>query len=90
MFEKYKINKKIKLLKKEVELGNVQAMYDLAMIYMCNDIIKRDEKHALQLLQLAADNGHLQSKTYLLSMKLSKGAVIGAKALTEITNIFTK
>lgn len=88
MFEKYKINKRIKQLKKEISNGNAQAMYDLAMIFLNNDNVKRDEKYALELLHNAADNGHLQSKTYLLSMKIGKGAVIGAKAISEITSLF--
>lgn len=88
MFEKIKIKKTIKQLKKNVEYGDVQSMYDLAMIYLNNNAIKNDKNKAFELLQLAADKGHLQAKTYLLSNKLSKGAVIGAKAISDIANIF--
>ena len=59
MFEKYKLNKKIKFLKKEVAVGNLQAMYDLAMIYLDGTIIKKDEKQAIELLQTAANQGHM-------------------------------
>ncbi|MDE6104815.1 MAG: SEL1-like repeat protein [Clostridia bacterium] len=90
MFEKRKLKKRIKQLNKEIENGNLQSMYDLAMIYLDGTIIKKDEKAAVSLLQTAADAGHIQSKTYLISKKLSDSAVIGAKAISDIQSLFKK
>lgn len=90
MFKKRKLKKKIKSLNKEIENGNIEAMYDLAMIYLDGTIIPKDEQKAIPLLQAAADKGHLQSKAYLVSQKISKGAVIGAKAISDLKNIIKK
>ena len=90
MFEKHKLKKKIKQLNKQIEMGDLQAMYDLAMIYLDGTIIKKNEKQAYSLLQQAADAGHIQSKTYLVSKKVSDSVVIGAKAFSDIQSIFKK
>lgn len=90
MFEKIKLQKKIKLLKRDIANGNLQAMYDLAMIYLDGTVIKKDEQQAIELLQNAANQGHLQSKTYLVSKKISSSFVIGAKAISDIQSIFNK
>lgn len=90
MFEKRKLKKKIKLLNKEVANGNTQAMYDLAMIYLDGTIIAKDEITAYKLLQTAADKGHLQAKTYLISQKISQTAIIGAKAISDIKSLINK
>lgn len=88
MFEKYKLKKKIKQLNKQVATGDSQAMYDLAMIYLDGTVLKKDSDQAYRLLQQAADAGHIQSKTYLISQKISKAVVVGAKAITDIQSIF--
>lgn len=90
MFEKRKLKKQIKMLTKQVENGDLQAMYDLAMIYLDGTIIKKDYEKAMSLLKFAADQGHIQSKTYLMSSKLVNSATIGAKALSDIIDIFKK
>ncbi len=90
MFEKCKLKKKIKMLKKEISSGNLQSMYDLAMIYLDGSIIRKEEQKAIELLQSAANQGHLQSKTFLVSKKISSSFVIGAKAISEIQSIFNK
>jgi len=90
MFEKLKLKKKTKQLKKSIAMGDLQAMYDLAMIYLDGTIIKKDEKQAYALLQQAADAGHIQSKTYLISKKVGDSVVIGAKAFSDIQSIFKK
>ncbi|MCM1297188.1 MAG: SEL1-like repeat protein [Muribaculaceae bacterium] len=90
MFEKRKLKKQIKILKKEVAAGNLQAMYDLAMIYLDGTILKKDEEAAYSLLRQAADEGHIPAKTYLVSKKLSDGAAIGAQAISDLQAIFKK
>lgn len=90
MFEKSKLKKEIKRLEGEVESGNAQAMYDLAMIYLNNDLIERDEAKANELLNNAAARGHLQSKTYLITNKIAKTAAIGSNAVDKIIKIFNK
>ncbi len=84
MFEKSKLNKKIKALKKAVENGDTQAMYDLAMIYLDGTIVEKEPEKAFELLQQAADKGHLRAKAYLVSNKIFTGVSNGAKAITEI------
>lgn len=42
MFEKYKLKKRIKQLNSKIALGDLQAMYDLAMIYLDGSSIKKD------------------------------------------------
>ncbi len=88
MFEKSKLKKQIKVLTNQVEKGDLQAMYDLAMIYLDGTIIKKDYDKAMSLLKIAADKGHFQSKTYLMSNKLLNSATVGAKALSDILDIF--
>lgn len=88
MFEKLKLKKKIKLLEKNIATGDTQAMYDLAMIYLDGTIIKKDVERATKLLQKAADEGNIQAKTYLISNKIMNGAVIGAKAVSDIIGVF--
>ncbi len=90
MFEKHKLKKKIKQLNNQIEMGDLQAMYDLAMIYLDDTIINKNEKQAYSLLQQAADAGHIQSKTYLVSKKVNDSVVIGAKAISDIQSIFKK
>ena len=90
MFEKRKLKKRIKQLNKQVAIGDLQAMYDLAMIYLDGTIIKADNEKAYQLLQQAANAGHIQSKTYLISQKIRDGAIIGAKAISDIQSLFKK
>ena len=88
MFEKRKLNKRIKQLNQQVAAGDLQAMYDLAMIYLDGTVIKKDNDKAYSLLKQAADAGHIQSKTYLVSHKLSQAAVVGAQAISDIKAIF--
>lgn len=90
MFEKHKLKKRIKLLNKQIAAGDLQAMYDLAMIYLDGTAIKKNSEKAYCLLQQAADAGHIQSKTYLISKKISDGALIGAKAISDIQSILKK
>lgn len=90
MLEKYTLKKKIKQLKRQITSGDLQAMYDLAMIYLDGTILKKDEKQAYYLLQQSATAGHIQSKTYLISKKVSDSMVIGAKAFSDIQSIFKK
>lgn len=90
MFEKCKLKKKIRLLNKDISNGDLQAMYDLAMIYLEGTVIKKDEQKAVQLLQTAANHGHLQSKTFLVSKKIGESVVIGAKAISDIQFIINK
>ena len=42
-----KLKKKIKLLEREVSMGDSQAMYELAMIYLDGTVIKKDEEKAI-------------------------------------------
>ncbi len=84
MFEKMKLKKKIKLLEREVSMGDSQAMYELAMIYLDGTVIKKDEEKAIKLLKQAANEGNLQAKTYLVSNKIMNSAIIGAKAVSDI------
>ena len=88
MFEKFKLKKRIKQLNKQVAAGDLQAMYDLAMIYLDGTVIKKESTKAYRLLHKAADAGHLQSKTYLISHKISEAAVVGAKAIADIQTLF--
>lgn len=88
MLEKMKLKKEIKRLNKQIDAGDVQAMYDLAMIYLDGSIIKKDETKAYSLLQKAANLGHIQSKTYLVSKKITDGIAVGAKAFSDIQSIF--
>lgn len=50
MFEKIKLKNRIIQLKKLIAIGDLQAMYDLAIIYLDGAIIKKDEKQAYALL----------------------------------------
>lgn len=88
MFEKYKLKRRIKQLNKQIKIGNTQAMYDLAMIYLDGTIIKKDEQQAYFLLQQASNNGHIQAKAFLVSKKISDSVAISARAFTDIQSIF--
>lgn len=90
MFEKYKLKKEIKQLNRQIAMGDAQAMYDLAMIYLDGSVIKKDERQAYSLLQQASNIGHIQAKTYLVSKKVSDSVVIGAKAFSDIQSLFKK
>ena len=88
MFEKRKLKKRIKKLNQQVAAGDLQAMYDLAMIYLDGTVLKKNSDEAYRLLKQAADAGHIQSKTYLISHKISKVAAVGAQAIADIQSIF--
>lgn len=89
MFEKVKLNKRIRLLKKQIDKNNDNdARYQLAMIYLDGSVIKRDGKQAISLLKTAAENGHIKSKAYLLSDKTINAINVGISAVDSIINIF--
>ena len=90
MFEKLKLKRKINILKKQIASGNLQSMYDLAMIYLDGTIIKKNEAEAQKLLQKAAENGHLPSKTYLLSNKIVNCINTGSTAISNIIETLKK
>ncbi len=90
MFEKYKLKKKMKMLQKQVEVNDTQAMYDLAMIYLDGSVILKDKEKAHALLQKAASLGHLLSKTYLISNKVKDSISIGSQAIDEILKVISK
>ena len=87
MFEKLKLKKKVKQLQKEANNGNTQAMYDLAIIYLENPLVKANKQEADMLMNNAAEQGHLAAKAYLTANKISKGVNIISKAVTEIKNL---
>ena len=87
MFKKCRLKHKISKLKKEINLNNDDARYELAMIYLDGSIIKKDEKSALELLEAAAKNGHAKSKAYLLSNKALKVFNTSVDALNLIVNV---
>ena len=64
-------------------------MYDFAMIYLDGSIIKSDRNKGYALLRQAAEQGYIQSKTYLISDKLMSGAAVSAKAVGDIIDIVT-
>lgn len=59
------------------------------MIYLDGSIIKSDRNKAYALLRQAAEQGHIQSKTYLISDKLMSSAAVSAKAVGDIIDIVT-
>ena len=63
--------KAVKLYKRAVELGDVEAMHNLALIYDQGryDGIKQDPQKAMQLFRMAADRGEPQSQ-YNLGVRL--------------------
>lgn len=82
MFEKIKLKRKISKLNKEIINNNSDdARYELAMIYLDGTILKKDESAAIQLLNDASAHGHLKSKVYLSSNKLSKIVNAGIDAV---------
>ena len=87
MFEKLKLKLKIKKLEKQAKAGDDQAMYDLALIYLDGTIIKSNKQRANELMKHAAEKGNLQAKTYLISNKISKGADIVSKAVSDIKKL---
>ena len=87
MFEKSKLKKQIKTLEVEVENGNPEAMYELAMIYLDGSVIKSDKKKADELMQKSADLGFAKAKTHILANKITKSMDIVADAISEIKNI---
>ena len=50
-------------------------------------IIKKDENKANKLMQESANRGNFEAKTYLLTNKVSKGAKIVGKAVSELKKI---
>lgn len=90
MFEKYKLKKQIKILEKSVNANDFQAMYDLAMIYLDGSLLPKNSDRAMLLLQTAADNGHIPSKTYLITNKIACSVAVGSKAIDEIINTLKK
>lgn len=91
MFEKLKLKRKIKELEKQISIyDDNQARYDLAMIYLEGTIIKKDEKKAFQLLQTAANNGHIKAKAVLISNKALDIFNTGMDALNDISDILSK
>ena len=87
MFDKLKLKKQIKQLKKEVAKENPQAMYDLAKIYLETTLIKVDKNEALELMKRSAKLGNLQAKSYLVTKKVEKGVDVVAKAISDIKKI---
>ena len=59
------------------------------MIYLDGSIIKSDRNKAYASLRQAAEQGYIQSKTYLISDKLMSGAAVSAKAVGDIIDIVT-
>lgn len=87
MFEKIKLKKEIKKLKKEVDKENPQAMYDLAKIYLETSLIKTNKEEALNLIKKSANLGNVQAKAYLTINKISKGVDISIKAFSDIKKL---
>ncbi len=87
MFDKLKLKRKICKLKREVNNGNSQAMYDLAKIYLDTSLIATDKEEALVLMQKSASLGNIQAKAYITTNKISKGIDIAIKAINDIKKL---
>ena len=87
MFKKLKLKKQMKTLQKEVDNGNAQAMFDLAIIYLESTLIKNNFQKGNQLMQQSANLGCISAKTYLTANKITKGVNVVTKAINEIKNI---
>ena len=60
--------KAAKIYKRAVELGSVDAMVALGLLYERGDGVKLDKKKAEQLLRLAADRGDAQAQLHLADL----------------------
>jgi TPR repeat protein len=84
--------KAAKILKRAVELGNVDAMVDLAVLYdQGGDGVKLNKKKAMQLLRMAADRGHARGQCMLGQRLIAQdvgGGTLGVGS-SEARRLFT-
>ena len=71
--------KAFKLLKKASDKGDINAKYNLALMYYRGDGTKQDIKKSLELLEVAAKNGHKQAlqnigRVYMQIIKFDKAS----------------
>ena len=67
--------KAVKLYKRAVELGNLDAMSNLAFMYEFGHGVKVDKAKNLQLLRMAADRGHAMAQKNLGGIFFQEGKV---------------
>ena len=67
--------KAVKLYKRAVELGNLDAMSNLAFMYEFGHGVKVDKAKTLQLLRMAADRGHAMAQKNLGGFFFQEGKV---------------
>ncbi len=73
--------------KRAAQAGNVQAKYDLAMMYALGKGVKKDPRKAFNLFHEAARKGHVAAK-YCMGVNFEKG--IGVKRQYELARYWFK
>ena len=83
------LKKAVRLYKRAVELGDVEAMHNLGTLYWKDagrDGVKLDEKKAMQCFRMAAARGHVHSQSQLsVMLTLQAGIAEQAGRLEDAT-----
>lgn len=82
-----KQNSKYFYAKKAAEKGNVNAQFDLAMMYGTGSEVKKNERTAFNWLHKSALNGHVQAK-YLMGISFQQGT--GVRVQKELARYWFK
>ncbi len=81
------VNKKFFFAKRAAKEGNVQAKYDLAMIYAIGQGVQKDARKAFNLFHEAARKGHVEAK-YCMGVNFEKG--LGVRKQHELAQYWFK
>jgi TPR repeat protein len=80
-------NSKFFYAQRAAKQGNVQAKYDLAMMYALGKGVERDRRKAFNLFHEAARKGHAKAK-YCVAVNFEKG--LGVKPQAELARYWYK
>jgi len=80
-------SKKFYFAHKAALKGNINAQFDLAMMYGTGSEVRKDERKAFNWLHKAAFNGHLEAK-YLMGVSFKQGT--GVRVQKELARYWFK
>jgi len=84
---KTKGSKKFYFAHKAALKGNINAQFDLAMMYGTGSEVRKDERQAFNWLHKSAFNGHLEA-TYLMGVSFKQGT--GVRVQKELARYWFK
>lgn len=80
-------NSKFFFAQRAANIGNVQAKFDLAMMYALGKGVQKDPRKAFKLFHEAARKGHVEAK-YCMGVNFEKG--LGVRVQKELASYWFK